>query len=216
MVAGSGQVTAGRLTVGTGTVEVGPGALPLAGSTDVRGTWYDDGALLATKLGGPVVLAAAGPVLATQMRVAPRARPRRLEARSYEVRRAGTRVLATVFRLDGAPACLETTELGPVGAPPALPVVARRCVPAGARDGALHVVAGPQVVEVRLRLPGRPGQRARSVTVRRPAGQPAGTGFAAVVRVTGLPARGGAGVAYAPGGGVVARITVGPGRGPRG
>ncbi|HZB49933.1 MAG TPA: hypothetical protein VE547_12650, partial [Mycobacteriales bacterium] len=80
---------------------------------------------------------------------------------------------------------------------------------------ALHVVAGPQVVEVRLRLPARAG-RPRSVALRRPAAQPAGTGWVALVRVAGLPARGGAGVAYDAAGRVVARVTVGPGHGPRG
>jgi DNA-directed RNA polymerase specialized sigma24 family protein len=215
-VAGSGLVAAGRLSALTGTVEVAAGALPLAGSADVRGVWYDDGALLATKLGGPVVLAAAGPVLATTVRTAySAARSRRLEARTYEVRRAGTRFLGTVFRLDGAPACLEATSLGPVGGPPALPVIARRCVPAGARDGALHVVAGERVAEVRLGLPVG-GRGPRSATVRRPAGQPAGTGFAALLEVGGLGARGGSGAAYDGAGRVVAQVILGPGHGPRG
>jgi len=217
-VAGSGLVTAGRLTVTTGTVEIGAGSLPLAGSADVRSLWYDDGALVAARLGGPVVVAAAGPVLAAAVRSAGSpARPRRLEARSYEAQRSGARFLATVFRLDGAPACVETTPLGPAGGPPALPVQARRCVPAGVRDGAVHVVAGEQVAEVRLRVPtrGKAG-RARTLTVRRPAGQPAGTGFLALVPVADLPARGGGGAAYAAGGQVVARITLGPAGGPRG
>lgn len=214
-VAGSGLVVGGRLSVLTGTVEIGASSLPLVGSTDVRPVWYDDGALVAGKLGGPVVLAAAGPVLATTVRVG--GRTRRLESRTYEARRAGTRVLATVLRVDGAAACLETLPLGPVGAQPSLPVVARRCLPPGARDGALHVVAGPQVVEVRLRLPGGAGsRRPRALTLRRPAGQPAGTGFVTLTPVTDLAARGGSGEAYQASGRVVARIILGPSRGPRG
>ncbi|MFL6130745.1 MAG: hypothetical protein ACJ73E_16985, partial [Mycobacteriales bacterium] len=217
-VAGSGLVVARRLSVLAGTVEIGAGSLPLAGSADVRPIWYADGELLAAKLGGPVVIAAAGPVLATAVRTArPAARTHRLESRTYEARRGGARFLATVLRVDGTPACLETVQLGAVGAPASLSVVARRCLPAGARDGVLHVVAGPQVAEVRLRLPARaPGQPTRLVTVRRPAGQPAGTGFVTLTRVGDLPARGGRGEAYAAGGAVVARIILGPSHGPGG
>jgi DNA-directed RNA polymerase specialized sigma24 family protein len=214
-VAGSGLVVAGRLSALTGTVEIGAGSLPLAGATDVRPVWYDDGGLLAGRLGGPVVVAAAGPVLASTVRAG--ARPRRLESRTYEARRAGTRFLATVLRVDGAPACVETQQLGPVGGPATLPVVVRRCLPAGARDGVVHVVAGEQVVEVRLRLPARPGGRGpRPVTVRRPADQPAGTGFVTLARIADLAARGGSGEAYDAAGRVVARIRLGPSRGPRG
>jgi DNA-directed RNA polymerase specialized sigma24 family protein len=218
-VAGSGLVVAGGLSVLTGTVEIGAGSLPLAGSTDVRAVWYDDGALLAGRLGGPVVVAAAGPVLATSVRtVRPAARPRRLEARTYEARRAGTRFLATVLRVDGAPACVETLQLGPVGAPATLPVVVRRCLPVRARDGAVLVVAGEQVVEVRLRLPAaRAGQpRPRPVTLRRPADQPAGTAFVTLARIADLAARGGSGEAYDAAGRVVARITLGSSSRPRG
>ena len=74
-VAGSGVVAAGRMSAVTGAVEIGPGELPLAGSADVRSIWYSDGDLIARRLDGPVVVAAAGPVLTTSVRAGGRQAP---------------------------------------------------------------------------------------------------------------------------------------------
>ncbi|HYT10575.1 MAG TPA: sigma factor-like helix-turn-helix DNA-binding protein, partial [Mycobacteriales bacterium] len=114
VVAGSGVVSAGALTPLPGSVQIGATALALGGSGQVRSVWYDDGRLLARQLGGPVVVAAAGPQVNASLVVGGSSRP--VVARTYEARRAGLSSLATVVRVGSAPACVYTSRLGPVDA----------------------------------------------------------------------------------------------------
>ena len=134
------------------------------------------------RLGGPVVVAP--PARCSPPRSASGAAPAGRRSRAYEVRRGGVSWFGTVLRVDGTPVCVDTFRLGPVGAPPRLPVVVRRCLPAGARDGLVHVVAEAPAASVRVRLLPRRGQRQRAfaVTPATAGARFAGGGFAALVR----------------------------------
>jgi hypothetical protein len=215
-VAGSGVVSTGRLTAYAGTVEIASTSLPLGGSSDVRSGWYDDGRLLADRLAGPVTVAAAGPVVRSTVRGRRAARP--VEARSYEVRRLGESSLGTVVRVGGRAACVGTVRLRPVAEPVLRRASVLRCVPPGARDGVLHVVAGPGVTAVRVRLlPAGRRQRERVLLVRpaTPGARPAGDGFAVLVRVPGLPTGRGSLEAFDARRRLVARTLFGPYAGPQ-
>jgi DNA-directed RNA polymerase specialized sigma24 family protein len=186
-VAGSGVVSAGRLTPQSGQVEIAATTLPLGGSAEVTAVSYDDGRLLAERLGGPVVVAPVGPTLSASLVVGRGSSP--LDARTYEARRQGSTWLATVIRVGGAPACVYSFRLEPTDGQAALPVVVRRCVPDGSRDGVLHVVADEPVALVRARLLPARGPGARLVTVGpgKPGTRAGDRGFVALVRVSGFP-----------------------------
>jgi len=197
-VLGSGSVLPGRLSAVTGVVEFAAGTLDL-GPADVHPAWYADGGLLARRLGGPVTVAAAGPLRTTAISL--NGRGRTAEVRAYETVRGGVRHLGTVVRVAGRPVCVETTPLAADR-----PVVVVRCRPAGAADGLLFAVGGEGVRSVKLTLP--PG---RFVTLTGPAGD----GLVGVATVPGLPPNAVPGEARDAAGAVVARFTVPAYRGPR-
>ncbi len=214
-IVGSGRVTEGRLTAPGGEVEIGTSPLPGGGSADVQPAWYDDGRQLARRLGGAVTVAPVGPALATSLGV--RGTLRRAEVRAYEVHRGGVSWFGTVVRVGGTPVCVDVAALGAVGAPTRLPVTARRCLPAGARDGVVYVVADAPAASVRVQLQPRRGQRQRAFAVTPAtagAGLPGG-GFVAFVRVDTMPT--GAGRVEALDGArrPVGRVALAPYAGPR-
>ncbi|HEY6746527.1 MAG TPA: sigma factor-like helix-turn-helix DNA-binding protein [Mycobacteriales bacterium] len=214
VVAGSGRVLPGRLSAVTGTVDLAPATLGL-GPSAITAIWYDDGALVARRLGGAVSVAGLGPVRRTTLR-AP-GRPRKVEARAYEAVRAGTRYLATVVRVDGAPACVATADAGPAGTTLARPpVLVSRCLPARAAEGVVVAVGGGGVRSVRVRLPGpapAPGKPAGVVTVT--VGGASGAGLVGLARVPGRPVAAAPAEARNARGAVVARVTLPEYRGPQ-
>lgn len=209
LLAGSGRVLPGRLSAVTGPVEPARATLDL-GPAPVAATWYDDGALVARRLGGAITIAGLGPVRSTTIR-AP-GRPRKVEARAYEAVRGGTRYLATVVRVDGRPACVATADTGPAGTAPARPpVLVSRCLPARAAEGVLVAVAGG-VRSVRVRLPAAArGRPAVTATV----GGASGSGLVGLARVAGRPVAAAPVEARNARGAVVSRLTLKPYRGPQ-
>jgi hypothetical protein len=222
-VTGSGTVLAGRLSPVTGTVELARPALEFGAMPPVDPVWYEDGARVARRLGGSVEVAQVGPTRGTTLRVGP-ARLR-LEARSYEVVHAGTRYLATVVRVGGAPACTDAVAVGPADAAPTRPpVLVSRCIPHGATDGVLAAVGTGGVRSVRVTVapptrasparPGSPAKPARAARVVTVSGS-AGTGLVGLAGVPGLPTRAAPVVAVGAGDRPLARLTLAPYRGPR-
>jgi hypothetical protein len=193
-VAGSGTVLPGRLSPVTGPVELTPATLELGAPAPVDPAWYDDGALIARRLGGPVGLAQVGPTRGASVRVG-KTSPR-LSGRAYEVVRGGSRYLATVIRSGGQPLCTDTAPVGPASEAPARPVVlVSRCIPRGAVGGVLFAV-GTGVRSVRVTVaaatpatppkPGSPAKPAKPARVVAISG-PAGTGLVGLSSVLNLP-----------------------------
>ena len=219
----SGTVLPGRLSPATGTVELTRSTLDLGPAQPPVQAWYDDGQLIARRLGGPVELVQVGPVRAASVRV--NARPTRLEARAYEVVRGGTRYLATVVRAGGAPACTDTATVGPADSVPAKPVaLVARCMPRGSADGVLSAVGTRNVRSVLVTLapaapamPGRPGvgpqpaQPARTVTVT----GTSGSGLVGLTAVPGMSTNPVPAVARDSGNHQLARVTLPAYNGPR-
>jgi DNA-directed RNA polymerase specialized sigma24 family protein len=200
---GSGSIRPGRLSAVTGTVELARGTLDLDPDA-VTATWYDDGALLARRLGGAITVAGLGPTRTTTITVG--GRSRQVDARAYEAVRGGTRYLATVVRVDGRAACVATSATGPVDAGPAGPaVLVSRCRPAKAAEGVVQAVAAGGVRSVRVRLTtAAKGKPARVVEVT----GSSGTGLVGLAKVGGLPTGPAPGVARDGDGAIVARFTV--------
>jgi DNA-directed RNA polymerase specialized sigma24 family protein len=204
VAAGSGRVLPGRLSAVTGEVELAPGTIDL-GRSAVTTTWYDDGGLLARKLGGAVTVAGLGPVRRVTLRGP--GGGRKVEVRAYEAVYAGTRYLATVVRVDGKPACVAAaaTAAGP-------PLLVSRCLPSRATEGMVAAVGGGGIRSVRVALPapakGKPGQ---VVTV----GGSSVSGLVGVARVAGRPVAAGRVEARDIRGRVVARRTLPLYRGPQ-
>jgi hypothetical protein len=194
-VVGSGTVLPGRLSPVTGTVELTRSTLDLGPAQPPVQAWYDDGELIARRLGGPVELVQVGRVRAASVRV--NARPTKLEARGYEVVRGGTRYLATVVRAGGTPTCTDTATVGPADAVPAKPVaLVARCIPRGSADGVLAAVGTRGVRSVMVTLaPAVPGMPGRPGVPPRPAGPArtatvtgvSGSGLVGLTAVPGLP-----------------------------
>lgn len=198
VAAGSGSIRPGRLSAVTGTVELAPGTLDLD-PDPVTATWYDDGALLARRLGGAVTVAGLGPVRSTDIKVG--GRSRHVTARAYEAVRGGTRYLATVVRVDGRAACVATAPTAP-GRPA---VLVSRCRPAKAAEGVVQAVAAGGIRSVRVRLTtAAKGKPARVVEVT----GSSGTGLVGLAKVGGLPTGAAPGVARNGDGAIVARFTV--------
>ena len=190
-ILGSGTAAAGQLTAAAkGAVEIVAGTLALGTSAEPRPSWYSDGELLASRLGGAVTLAAAGPKLSTRLAVGRDVKP--VDAMSYELRRTGQVFLGTVVRRGGAPICVNAVELVPPAAssePAPVPPSARRCMPRGGRDGVVHVITD-RAGSVRVRL--QPGARRQIPKVfglarTTPGARAAGSGFAALVWVRNMP-----------------------------
>jgi len=187
VAAGSGSIRPGRLSAVTGTVELAQDTFDIE-PAPVTATWYDDGALLARRLGGAVTVAGLGPVRDTDIKVG--GRSRHVTARAYEAVQGGTRYLATVVRVDG------TTR-------PA--VLVSRCVPAKAAEGVVQAVAAGGVRSVRVRLTSAAkGKPARVVEVTGSSGD----GLVGLAKVGGLPTGPAPGVARDRDGAIVARFTV--------
>ena len=188
----SGTVLPGRLSPVTGTVELTRSTLDLGPAQPPVQAWYDDGELIAGRLGGAVDLVQVGPARTASVRV--NGRPAKLEVRGYEVVRGGNRYLATVVRAGGAPTCTDTITVGPADSVPAKPVaLVARCIPRGSADGVLAAVGTRGVRSVLVTLapaapavPGRPGvaaRPARTVTVT----GTSGSGLVGLTPVTGMP-----------------------------
>jgi hypothetical protein len=222
-VVGSGTVLPGRLSPITGTVELIRSTLGLGPAQAPTPAWYDDGDLIARRLGGPVDVVQVGPTRVTPIQVGQQRT--RLEARAYEAVRGGTRYLAAVVRVDGSPACTDVLPAAPADAAPARPrVLVSRCIPRGAADGVVLAVATGGVRTVRVTLapatpataampgmPAKPGRPARVVAI----GGPTGTGLVGMTGVPGLPSGAVPAVALGAGDHVLARLTMPAYRGPR-
>lgn len=203
VTAGSGRVLPGRLSAVTGTVELARDTLDL-GPAPVTATWYDDGAVLAGRLGGAVTVAGVGPTRTSSITIG--GKSRRVEARAYEVVRIGSRYLATVVRVDGRPACVATAAAGTAGTDPARPpVLVSRCLPAHAAEGVVLAVAAGGIRSIRLRLP--PAAKGKPALLAAVTGS-SGTGLVGLTKVRGLGAGAGSGVGRDGGGAIVARFTV--------
>jgi DNA-directed RNA polymerase specialized sigma24 family protein len=219
----SGTVLPGRLSPVTGSVELTRSTLDLGPAQPPVQAWYDDGALIGGRLGGPVELVQVGPARTASVRVS--GRPAELEVRGYEVVRGGTRYLATVVRAGGAPTCTDTTAVGPADSVPAKPVaLVARCIPRGSADGVLAAVGTRGVHSVLVALapaapavPGRPGvaprpaRPARTVTVT----GTSGSGLVGLTAVARMPTNPVPAVARDAGNHQLARVTLPAYKAPR-
>ena len=210
-VAGSGQVTPGRLTPVAGGVEIGTARIDLGRTADVGADWYGDGQFLTAKLGAPVTVAALGPRLARSVG------GRAVRARTYEVVSGGDTWVSSVVRF-GRTTCVDGSNLGTVAEGADVPVVVRRCAPADSAFGVLHVLAGKDVGQVQVLLaPGRRGQKAVRLTVgrRTPGAVAAGPGFTLLVPVAAMPSGPAEIRAVSPRGRLLATVRMGGYRAPR-
>jgi hypothetical protein len=222
-VVGSGTVLPGQLSLVTSAVELTRSTLDLGPAQPPDRAWFDDGALVGRRLGGPVELVQVGPVRVASIRV--NGRPTRLEARAYEVVRGGTRYLATVVRAGGAPACTDTAPVGSADSVPARPVaLVARCIPRGAADGVLAAVGTRSVRSVFVTVapatpgaPGRPGVPPRPASAARTATitGTSGAGLVGLAPVSALPTAPLPAVARDSGNHQLARLTLPAYRGPR-
>ena len=179
----SGIVRADMLTAMPGPVEVGTPSIVRTAAITPETRWFDDGALLASKVGGgSVVVAALGPAQSTR---APGVGP--ITSRLYELRKGSGRWLGSVVSLGSKVECAGAVPVAEAGVRGELTALIRRCpVASGMMPGIVHVVAGPGVnsVKVDLSATRRPAmQKAFSGSAVRPAGVPTELGFTALVLV---------------------------------
>jgi DNA-directed RNA polymerase specialized sigma24 family protein len=213
---GSGDVHKPRVLVGgivradmmgilTGEVRIGPSSLIGEAAVAPDSTWFEDGALLASTAGWPIVVGALGPRLPA--RPVSDMEKRLVESRLYEVRRGSQLSIGSVVRFDGRPVCVSVIPLGAAGVQrPLTGIVARCALPTHLMEGVLAVVGGPGTESVRVNLNATrspAGQMPYKTTVARPARTPAGAGWAALaIDPEMFPC--GTGVVHADGGGVSA------------
>lgn len=179
----SGIVRADMLTSMPGGVEVGSPSIVRTAAVTPQTRWFDDGALLASKIGGGnVVVAALGPA---QSATAPGVGP--ITSRLYEVRKGSGRWLGSIVSRGSKIECAGAVPVAAAGIQGELTALVRRCPMAGGMmPGIVHVVAGAGVNSVRVDLSAtrRPAmQKAFSGSAGRPAGVPTDFGFTALIVV---------------------------------
>jgi DNA-directed RNA polymerase specialized sigma24 family protein len=163
-----------------GEVQLGPSRLvgEAAGAPD--SAWFEDGMRLASKAGGPVVVAALGPRLPA--RRLSEEDGRMVESHLYELRRGSSLWIGLVVRFAGRTACVSVIPTGSAGVQRPLTGLVARCpLPTHMMAGVVHVIGGPGTdsVQVQLNATRSPaGQMPYQTTVARPAGTSNGAGWA--------------------------------------